>query len=124
MMADWKTSVDLALSLSRSSIEPLRKLGELNLSTWEKLLKQRMETFDLLIDTGAEQMQLSAQAGHNGELLSSQAGLACRFGKCVLDNGQQAIALGAEINRAYRAWIVCGVNSFLKSINGLSVNPA
>ena len=113
MMADWKTSVDLALSLSRSSIEPLRKLGELNLSTWEKLLKQRMETFDLLIDTGAEQMQLSAQAG-----------LACRFGKCVLDNGQQAVALGAEINRAYRAWIVCGVNSFLKSINGLSVNPA
>lgn len=124
MMADWKTSIDFVQNLSKSNIKPLRELGELNLSTWEKLIKRQMEIFDLFIDTSAEQMNLTAQSVDTGGFVNSQAGLSCRFGQSVIDNGQKTIALGSEINQAYHKWLAYSVNNLFKSINGLTVNPA
>jgi len=87
----------------------LRKLTELNLSTWDKLVAKQLEMMTLCLDASSKQYEAVQGVKGVDELVGRQTEMARECGEKLMQKNRELVDLMTETRDEYQTWVESSV---------------
>jgi len=94
----------------------LRKLAELNLSTWDKLVAKQLEMMGLCFEAGSKQFASLQEAKGADEVLSKQTVMARECGEKLMAKNREMVELLTSTRDQYAQWVEASVSQVKEQV--------
>lgn len=101
---------EVMIKATNDSYANLRKLAELNLSTWDKLVAKQMELMTLCLDAGSKQYEAVKDVKGADELVGNQMAMARECGEKLMAKNREMVDLLVNTREEYQGWVEESVN--------------
>jgi phasin family protein len=97
--------IDQWTKLTRSTLDAVKELAELNTKLLERTSEQQFELANASLDAGLKGVQLVSEPRSYKDFISGQTALVTEYGDRVLKSVRRSNEVAAELREEYAAWI-------------------
>ncbi len=97
--------IDQWTKLTRSTLDAVKELAELNTKLLERTSEQQFELASASLDAGLKGVQLVSEPRSYKDFISGQTALVTEYGDRVLKIVRRSNEVAAELREEYAAWI-------------------
>ena len=103
-MTDINETIETMNDLGTTAYDNLRKLGELQLTTWNQMFEKQMETFNLVMGNVVSQAELASEAKDYPEMMKGQMSLNQKLAEDLVEKTRESAELVQKAGEGYRSW--------------------
>jgi phasin family protein len=100
---------DLANKSTTLGYDNIRKLTEINMSTWEKMVEAQMSIMNTCFETTGKQIELLETVKRPDELFGKQAELAQELGEKLVEKNKEVFEVLSQTRDEYQELAEAGV---------------
>jgi phasin family protein len=98
-------NIEMMTKAANTGYANLRRLAELNLSTWDRMVAKQMEMMSLCVDAGSRQYEVASDAKGMEELMGRQTEMARECGEKLIAKNREMLDLLATTRDEYQGWV-------------------
>ena len=106
-----KENLSLYQEAAKQGYDSARRLGDLNLSMWNRMLDGQIDAFGQWLDAGTRQMELLSTSKNYQEYLEAQAKLSRELAEGLTQQGRSTLESVGAAGEEYRSWAEKSLNS-------------
>ena len=110
-MSTMKENLNLYQDAAKQGYDDVRRLGDLNLSLWNRMLDRQVDALGLWLDAGSRQAELVTTSKNYQEYLGAQAKLTRELAEGLMQQGRATLDSVAAAREEYSAWAEKSLNS-------------
>ena len=103
-MTDINETIETMNDLGTTAYDNLRKLGELQLNTWNQMFEKQMETLNLVVGNVVSQAELAGEAKDYSEIMKGQMSLNQKLAEDLVEKTRESAELVQKAGEEYRSW--------------------
>lgn len=119
-----KEMIEMIEQSTETALDAARKMGELNMRTFDAMFKQQVELAGFYMDAGSRSFDLAAKAKGYQDLMASQIGLMRECGERGMDAVRSGVAFANDSAKEYGALIQEGMKLAQEQIGRVSSQVA
>lgn len=116
-MNTMKENLSLYQEAAKQGYENARRLGDLNLSVWNRLLDRQVDALGLWLDAGSRQMELLTTSKNYQDYLGAQTKLTREVAEGLMQQGRASLDSVAAAREEYSAWAERSLSSVSEKWN-------
>lgn len=103
-MIDTNKATEMMNDMASKGYDNLRKLGELQMSTWSQLMEKQITAFNTVVDSTIAQTKAFNDAKDYQEAMTTQVELGRKLAEDMTEQTREAVELVQEAGEKYRAF--------------------
>jgi phasin family protein len=123
-MTDVNETMKTLNEMGATTYDNLRKLGELQMNTWNQVLDKQMETFNLLMGNVVSQAELNRDSKDYAELMKGQMALNQKLTEELVNKTRESAEFVQQVSEDYRGWTEAVVKQATDKLNDVAKKVA
>ena len=103
-MTDMNDTIETMNDMGTTAYNNLRKLGEMQMNTWNQMFEKQMETFNLVMGSVVSQAELASEAKDYPDMLKAQMGLNQKLAEELAEKTRESAEMVQQVGEEYRGW--------------------
>lgn len=97
-------TVEMFNDLGGKGYDNLRRLGELQMATWNGLMERQMSVFGRVVDSAVAQVKLAGEGKEPQEMLRGQMELNRQLAEQMMEAARESVELMQKNGEEFREW--------------------
>ena len=103
-MTDINETIESMNEMGTNAYDNLRKLGEMQMNTWNKMFEKQVETFNMVMANVVSQAELASEAKDYSEVVKGQMALNQKLGEDLIEKTRETAEFVQQTGEEYRVW--------------------
>jgi phasin family protein len=103
-MTDINETIESMNAMGTNAYDNLRKLGEMQMNTWNKMFEKQVETFNMVMANVVSQAELASEAKDYSEVVKGQMALNQKLGEDLIEKTRETAEFVQQTGEEYRVW--------------------